>query len=228
VKNSLAKILAAVSLFGSQIPLGRAATLAGGPYEGLVRDKATGDPIPGALVMVKWMGTTPSIHSSRPLCYHQAVVMTGTDGRFRVPAWSETTARRGDPTWLPYVTPLQIEEFVFKPAYLDTPMHGRARDPRQIKLEAFNGSLKEWMEFLYELRGRSVCEGDDIERKRRWAEALVREADARLQYQSPEFGKSEAFVWDALHFTVDSLNFGDEEARKRSAKRQVEHWEWFR
>jgi hypothetical protein len=167
------------------------------------------------------------MHSSHPLCYYEALATTGADGRFHVPAWSESTATGGDPTWLPYITSLQIEEFVFKPGYLDTPLLGRARDPKKIELEPFNGPLERWSKFLLMLQDRGLCDGDWAQKRLPWEKTLAEDISRLSESRGAEFGKLEWYTWDVLLFGVDSLVYGDDEAHRRSTMRQRQHRERF-
>lgn len=194
--------------------------LSGGPYEGLVRD-VEGRPVADALVLVKWMGTTPSMHSSRALCYYLALTRTRPDGRFHVPAWNVATPEKGrDPTWLRHVDPLHVEEMVYKSTYVDDIGRGRARDPMSIRLGPAAAAPDDRAEHLYELMGRSTCEGDSPKKALPWAKALAEEGRWLIgEDRSASLSTNARRQISALIFNEDFLTFGDDEARRRLGER---------
>ena len=55
-----------------------------GPFRGQVVDFETGDPIPGAYVMVMWIRDRPALHSGQSF-YDAQETRTGADGWFEIP-----------------------------------------------------------------------------------------------------------------------------------------------
>jgi hypothetical protein len=55
-----------------------------GPFRGQVVDFDTGDPIPGAYVMVMWIRDRPALHSGQSF-YDAQETRTGPDGWFEIP-----------------------------------------------------------------------------------------------------------------------------------------------
>ena len=55
-----------------------------GPFRGQVVDFDTGDPIPGAYVMVMWIRERPALHMSQTF-YDARETRTGADGWFEIP-----------------------------------------------------------------------------------------------------------------------------------------------
>jgi len=206
--------------FAATLAACQKSTLSSGPYEGLVRDKATGQPISGALVYVKWMGANPSSHSSYDLCYHHEIVETGPDGRFRVPAWRVSTKVNGDPTWLPYINPLHVEDFVFKAGYRDNFVRGGPRDPSKIELEPIVGTASEQIRILHELSHRSGCDGDSAKKELPWLSALVLAGKTIASDRSKELSVGDRKMIDSLIFGVDLVQYGQDEAYKRLGERE--------
>jgi hypothetical protein len=63
--------------------------LSGPAIAGIVTDKATGEPVAGAQVVVSWDGTHVAGGFSEGGCYYVQIAITDRNGRFSVPAWSK-------------------------------------------------------------------------------------------------------------------------------------------
>lgn len=219
VTRSIARLLISALVLGSTITACGKSHLSGGPYEGLVRDKATGGPVAEALVLVRWMGTVDAMHSSSARCYYHEVVRTGVDGRFVVKPWKVSTARNGDPTWLPHVDPLRVEELVFKPGYRDHFVKGGKRDPMKIELEAFDVQPNEQIEFLSQLRYQGMCDGHSAKFELPWLQALAAEAiaiEGRARGQLTDWSRK---LVGSVVLSSDEVEFGDAEAKRRRVER---------
>ena len=67
--------------------LSRGCSFAGGPVSGRVLDLHTGQPLAGAIVVVRWNGAAMGlVHSSR-VCFHVETAISDVDGRYRVSSW---------------------------------------------------------------------------------------------------------------------------------------------
>ncbi len=67
--------------------LSRGCSFAGGSVSGRVLDFNTGQPIAGAIVVVRWNGAAMGlVHSSR-VCFHVETAVSDVDGRYRVSSW---------------------------------------------------------------------------------------------------------------------------------------------
>lgn len=58
------------------------------PDSGAIRDKATGKPIAGAIVMAEWNGSIMMPVQSSSTCYKVAMAISDADGRFSMPSLS--------------------------------------------------------------------------------------------------------------------------------------------
>jgi hypothetical protein len=76
---------------------GFAASCAAADVEGRILD-ASGDPVPGALVLVTWHANTGAVDTSET-CLHAERFTTGTDGRYKVPGWSPSLVSWGSKPW---------------------------------------------------------------------------------------------------------------------------------
>lgn len=65
------------------------------PVTGQVLDQDTGQPVEGAIVVMRWQGTaTMAFVDQRTLCYHVETAISDADGRFSTPAWIEASRYR--------------------------------------------------------------------------------------------------------------------------------------
>jgi len=157
----LALALCALTL-SACVALGGKSHLSGGPYQGVVRDKATGEPIANAMVLIKWNGSTNAFSGGgRSLCYYHEPARTGSDGGFAIKPWRVSTDTGGrDPTWLPYIEHSHIEPLIFAPGYRQH--FSTWGDPMKLELERFPlDQVNEEIGFLLVLRYKTVCLGHD-------------------------------------------------------------------
>ena len=56
---------------------------------GIVLDAESREPIEGAIVVVRWIGTISALVDSQTTCYHVESATTDAQGRYRVPAWTK-------------------------------------------------------------------------------------------------------------------------------------------
>lgn len=123
----------------------RKSELTGEAVDGVVIDATTQQPIPGAMVLLKWRGVLPTVHSNSVPCYHAELTTTDAQGRFHTNAWRVET--KGHVEWLGYVSPSEPPEPVaYKPEYV-MPARYQA-DPRRVLLEPFSGTTLERLDYL--------------------------------------------------------------------------------
>jgi hypothetical protein len=58
------------------------------PIKGVVVEAGTGTPIPGAVVVVRWIGYYSALDGGGELCPGAMAVKADSEGRFEIPAWS--------------------------------------------------------------------------------------------------------------------------------------------
>lgn len=153
-----------VTTFRRFLPLVAALILCGAPpcyskeihfasgFEGRVTDRETGQPIEGAIVVVKWGGSARSMATGMFICLHVAHAITDKDGRYRVPAWKS------------HAPQFSVDGFgwtvdAYKSGY------GQSRPPIQpnITMPKWTGTADEWVEFLGNFAGRNDCLQDEGE-----------------------------------------------------------------
>lgn len=66
-----------------------ALSLSGAQIDGVVLDKVTGLPIPGAVVLATWRGQRSDLAHGSTVCYHVETARTDAVGKYRILAWSE-------------------------------------------------------------------------------------------------------------------------------------------
>lgn len=108
--------------------------------EARIVDAATGKPLADVIVVALWKGTASYSNS---VCFHVETVTTGKDGRFRVPAWTNTTEWR--------FTQSQWVDLVFyKAGYEESKESRRIHklDQKEFSMSTFSGSVSERLEYL--------------------------------------------------------------------------------
>lgn len=54
-----------------------------------VLDEDTHQPIKGAIVVARWVGTISALVDSQTTCYHVESTTTDAQGRYQLPAWTK-------------------------------------------------------------------------------------------------------------------------------------------
>ena len=62
---------------------------------GIVLDGDTRQPIEGAIVVARWIGTLSLLVDSQTTCYHVESGTTDAQGRYRIPAWAKMPGKVG-------------------------------------------------------------------------------------------------------------------------------------
>lgn len=62
---------------------------------GFVLDEDTREPIEGAIVVARWIGTLSLLVDSQTTCYHVETATTDAQGRYRMPAWTKMPGKVG-------------------------------------------------------------------------------------------------------------------------------------
>ena len=123
--------------------------ISGGPVEGQLTDIATGTPISGASVLVKWdMATGGLLGGTHYVCYRVEFATTDANGNYRVPPWTIKLARDENGSQmrvLPFNQTVSMQVNALKPGYLGGSA-GVGGTERRIDLKAikFAGSDEEW------------------------------------------------------------------------------------
>jgi hypothetical protein len=189
--------------------------LTGKAVDGVVIDATTQQPIPGAMVLLKWRGVLPTSHSNSVPCYHAELATTDAQGRYHTNAWRVET--KGHVEWLGYVSPSEPPEPVaYKPGYV---MPARYQsDPRRVLLDPFRGTTLDRLEYLtgkfylYE----ATCDAD------------IKTPIPIYQAAYEEGGKiaqtpAERKRVETLLVELETAKFGSNVALERKDQRYVQH-----
>ncbi len=113
--------------------------LTGGPVDGVVLESSTLAPVPDAMVIGKWKGILPTIHSNSIPCYHVELAFTDGQGKFRLPAWTLHT--KGHQEWMAYINQTDpVDVVVYKPGYMMPQRH--QDDPARVLVDPFIGNRR--------------------------------------------------------------------------------------
>lgn len=137
-------------IFCAVIAVSACTEISDGPVEGRLTDKASGQPIVDALVLVKWdMAVGGWLAEKRYVCYHVETAKTDANGRYRIPKWQVKLGK--DETgeqirWLPDRT-VSVSVRALKVGYLDA-RYGVGGSPSKIDFKAtwFVGTEAQWFD----------------------------------------------------------------------------------
>ncbi|MBS0327502.1 MAG: hypothetical protein JSS46_13300 [Proteobacteria bacterium] len=127
--------------------------LFGAPLAGIVVDRATGKPIPGAYVSYLWESATDPKgffgSGGRDICYHAAGTTADAAGRFHVDGWSEWSTYRvtnQDPQALVYAPGYEATTFILHEGSFEPPIP-RLRE--RYALRSFSGTNEQRIKNLF-------------------------------------------------------------------------------
>jgi len=137
-----------------------ACALSGEAIEGRVLEEGTNKPIPGAIVVVKWIGLTTSgswFVEASTVCYHVETATTDGQGNYQTKAWRQ-------PQHKDYTVKFdRIGVDAYKPGY---GFPGKLSQVKGIEyLAPFRGSREERLKFLSRIEGATGCGGGGDSKK---------------------------------------------------------------
>ena len=152
-KDRAKKFLRLILMLPTLLPLS-ACALSGGPVVGQVLEEGTYKPVPGAIVVVRWIGRTTSgswFVEARDVCYHVETVVTDEQGQYKTAAWTQEQSK--DYT-------LKYHSFsvdAYKPGF------GWPTKPSQnndiVYLATFKGGTRERLDYLGRVISGTSCGG---------------------------------------------------------------------
>lgn len=122
----------------------------------VVIDAETGQPIPDAIVLVRWRGIRSDFGHASSECRHVATARADTKGEFQAPIW----LGRFGPLEMLLTSQLHAEVEAFSPGYVSS---RAASDANKILLSRFTGSDREYANYLHDLQERAHCHYNDDE-----------------------------------------------------------------
>ena len=139
--------------------------IGGGPTHGRVVEKTTGQPVEGALVIVKWNVQAGGWGGpQRAVCTHIESARTDATGAYHVAQWTVKLgpdSSGNQQSWLPFTFPHSMDVAALKPGYMiDEALPLGA--PKAINLTAtkFPGTETEWLaEWEKRPQFDGVCSG---------------------------------------------------------------------
>jgi len=210
-RRSICCVLVGVSLF--LVAGCDKSVLNGGPVDGVVLDATTQQPIANAMVVIKWHGVLPTIHSNSVPCYHVELAATDAIGRYHINRWRFET--KGHAEWIAQVNETgPIVPVAYKPGYV-MPLR-RQDDPKRVLLEPFEGKTQDRLLYLIDRFDREImCEADDKTLIPIYQAAYE---EGRTIARSPQ----ELRLVDTLLTGLESAQYGNETALRRSGVRSAE------
>lgn len=148
------KLLRTILLMLTLLPL-TACGLSSDPIEGQVLEAGTKKPLAGAIVVIRWEGTSSQIAESKTVCYHVETATTDAQGHYRTPAWRKIKLV-GEFMGLGF-TPGAKDITAYKPGYAEHWPAGYDRTEDYQKnvryLETFKGTSGERFKYLERYSG---------------------------------------------------------------------------
>ncbi len=123
--------------------------MVGGPESGVVLDAETKQPIEGAYVVAKWLGSSSvSIAERQTVCIYTDMAKTDEKGRFRIPMWFFEK---------PGIATSQFYIVIYKAGYEEV----RPRDGEQFLLKASKPNIHERLHVMNSVVSQTSCSGND-------------------------------------------------------------------
>lgn len=174
------------------------------PIEGVVREEGTNKPIPGAIVIARWQGSSPVfIADSQTVCFHVEITVTDEQGRYRIPPLPEEPRHRR-------IEDKRVITTAYKSGYRYT-----GGTKRVDYLQPFTGGREERLKYLERTYGSGCGASDGSERnsipllKAQYEEAKAI-ASTKQDFETVE----------KLLFGLESLEFGSMKALHRMTERR--------
>jgi hypothetical protein len=126
----------------------------GKELRGVVVNADTGEPIPDAIVVAKWITSTGTAGGSELVCFHAGTATTNAAGEYYIPAW-----RQKSPFSAKYERDITV--YAYKPGYRAQyrfpPREGYITEYIKDKLVPSQETAKERLEYLDHLGRNTLC-----------------------------------------------------------------------
>jgi len=188
------------------LPLQACATFAGSDVEGQVLEEGANKPVAGAIVIVRWAGSTAAFVESRSVCVHVESTTSDVQGNYHTKSWVAQSEMASTP--FTQVAPVPT---AYKPGYV----YVRKQD-NVIYLKPFTGGRGERIKYLSRLSGVARCgeSGDSKKNLLPLYRALLDEAKS-IANTTVEEKKTVEF----LLYELEIIEVGYEQATKRHLER---------
>lgn len=187
-----------------------ACSLSSGSISGKVLEEGTNEPIPGAIVVVRWIGRTTSgsiFVEARDVCYHVETATTDEKGKYQTKSWSQEQHK--DYT-------LKFDHMLVDAYKRDYGLSQvKPRNDEDVYLAPFKGASEERLKYLKRLDEGNACPDAGDSRKNR----LVHQEAIYNEARTIAITEQDNRIVEILLFGIESERFGNVEALKRVGKR---------
>lgn len=188
------------------LPLSACATLYGAATEGQVLEEGTNRSIPGAIVIVRWVGVVPAPGHASSSCVHLENAITDKEGRYRTPAWNAPSTVGPAPLMQTRIAP---GAYAYKPGYEYVDTRGET-----VYLKPFVGTRGGRFKYLERTYGTG-CGATDGSEKNSIPLLKAQYEEAQALAQTPE----EKRMLEFFLYALEKLELGFEQAEKRHLER---------
>ena len=181
--------------------------MSGDAIEGRVVEEGSRKPIEGVIVVVKWEGYISALVDSQRVCVYVQTTTTDKNGYYKFPAWKKSSE-------IGPVQKIKPDITVYKTGYQwPDKILGKYNE---YYLTPAKGTSSERLEYLNKVKRNTVCgaAGKSKENLLVLRKALYNEAQNLTKV--PKDQK----VVEALLRSLEKIEFGFEEAEKRSSERR--------
>lgn len=170
----------------------------------IVLDEDTREPIEGAIVVARWIGTISQLVDSQTTCYHVESTTTDSQGRYRIPAWAKMPGKVGHN---------EVQYTAYKAGYVHT-RTDRATGDQYLRRD--KRGAKERLEYL----DRAAVFCPDADESMRKLLPLYK----ALYAEASNLAKTNEERIEALYHLkrIEILEVGSDEAWRRFRERQRE------
>jgi hypothetical protein len=126
----------------------------GKELHGVIVNAETGEPIPDAIVVAKWITSSGTAGGSELVCFHVGTATTNAAGEYYMPAWRQKS---------PFSSKYERDIFVYsykadyRWQYRFPPREGYITEYITDKLVPFHGTAKERLEYLDYVGRNLLC-----------------------------------------------------------------------
>jgi hypothetical protein len=207
------KFLRIVLIMFTLLPL-TACGLTGGIVSGKVLEEKTDKPIPGAIVVVRWIGRTTSgsmYVEAHNVCYHVETATTDEQGGYQTKAWSQ--AQHKDYT----VKFHNMQVDAYKQDYGLS--QAATRNDEDVYLAPFKGTSGERLAYLKRIYGATGCGAQNESEKNMLPLLKALYDEAKLHGGDKKPVPNEMSLLESLRYGMETIELGFEEAEKRHLQR---------